>query len=396
MAFRVLVAHNFYRSDQPSGENSVVREDVKALQAAGHHVTELTPSSDSIHGLPPAQKALVAMGPIAYPPGLRQLQRLIRDTQPQVLHLHNPYPLISPTAIRVARRAGVAVVQTVHNYRQVCVAGTFFREGRICRECVPGRPLPGVRHACYRGSQGQSLAMAAGLTAHRSTWRLVHHYLALTDFQAQHVLTLGVEPTRISVRPTSAPDPGAVCPPGRDVVFVGRLDESKGLGLLLDAWVASGLGSQGRQLHIAGDGPLMAEIRQRSAGEDSVIVHGRLGPAEVSDLYDRAAFVVVPSLWFEGFPRVIAEAWSHGRPVLSCDNDNMRTIVDDTVGWLSPAAAQPLAEALRTAAEGDLATLSATSRARWLATLSPAPSLQALENAYEAAIHTAREEQAGA
>src|SRR6185312_8967573 len=138
-----------------------------------------------------------------------RLQRLLAERRPDVMHLHNPYPLISPWAVRVAAAAGVPVVQTVHNYRMVCMNGAFFRDGVVCTDCA-GRtvPWPGALHGCYRGSRPQSLVMTAALTAHRPTWRLVSRYLALTGFMRDQLVAAGIAPDRVTVKPNTIPDPG--------------------------------------------------------------------------------------------------------------------------------------------------------------------------------------------
>ncbi len=162
---KIVVAHNRYSSAQPSGENIIVDAEIAQLRAAGVEVLPFLRSSDEIGELPASQKLLLPLGPIYAGRAQRELTALIRGHRPDVLHLHNPYPLISPWIVRTAHAHGLPVVQTVHNYRQVCVNGVYFRDGHICQDCK-GRalPLPAVRHACYRGSTAQSLVMATALT----------------------------------------------------------------------------------------------------------------------------------------------------------------------------------------------------------------------------------------
>src|SRR5581483_7496913 len=176
---KVVVAHNRYSSAQPSGENTVVDAQIAQLRAAGVEVVPFLRSSDEIGALPATQKALLPLGPIVAPGSVAALRRLIRAERPDLVHLHNPYPLISPWIVRTAHAHGLPVVQTVHNYRQVCAPGLYFRDGRICTDCK-GRafPLPAVVHSCYRGSRAQSAVMATALTVHRGTWRSVDRYVA--------------------------------------------------------------------------------------------------------------------------------------------------------------------------------------------------------------------------
>ena len=138
---RVLIGHNLYRSAAPSGENAAVADEIELLRSAGVAVDALLPSSDDIPTLRPGDRLGVAIGPVANPRGLRDLTAAIRRFQPDVLHLHNVYPQLSPWAVRRAHALGVPVVQTVHNYRHSCVSGFRFRDGRPCDSCV-GRLLP--------------------------------------------------------------------------------------------------------------------------------------------------------------------------------------------------------------------------------------------------------------
>jgi glycosyltransferase involved in cell wall biosynthesis len=343
---RVLVAHNRYRSGLPSGENAAVEAEIGQLRAAGVDVRAYLPASDGIPQLPPVRRIGVATGPVVNPWGVRDLTRLIAEFRPDVLHVHNVFPLVSPWAIRAARARGVPVVQTVHNYRHSCVSGFRYRSGAPCDDCVGRRvALPGIRHACYRGSRLQSAAMALGGAVHRTTWLAVDRFLALTPFLRRELIGLGVPPDRVVLRPSSVPDPGPPSPLGRDVLFVGRLDEMKGVLLLLRAW-ARAAPPPGTRLRIVGDGPARDAVRQLARTRPDVDLVGRLDPAGVDRELRAAALVVIPSRWYEGQPLVYAEALAHGRPVLATDLGGLAGLGELGVGWSVPASSQAIADAL--------------------------------------------------
>jgi glycosyltransferase involved in cell wall biosynthesis len=333
---RVLVAHNRYRSALPSGENAVVAADVAMLRDAGVQVRSLLPSSDDIDGLPFGRRAGIATSPVLNPAGVRELRAVFRDFRPDVLHVHNVVPHFSPWVVRSSHAAGVPVVQTVHNYRHSCVSGFRFRDGHPCDDCV-GRllPVPAVVHSCYRGSTVQSAAMAAGQFAHRGTWRSVDRFLALTSFQAGELVRLGINAARVSVRPTAAPDPGPPTPPGRNVLFVGRLDEMKGAQDLLAAWARTDP-PPGARLRIVGEGPLLKPLWRTAACMSTVDLLGRLDADGVAAEMRDAALVALPSLWYEGMPRVLVEALGHGRPVLVHDIGGLPVDDHDRLGWAAP------------------------------------------------------------
>lgn len=343
---RVLVAHNRYRSALPSGENAAVDQEIAQLRRAGVEIRTVLPSSDDIPALPVARKLGVALGPVVDPWAVRDLGTALDSFRPDVLHLHNVVPQISPWVVRTAHGRGVPVVQTMHNYRHTCVSGFRFRDGGPCDSCVGRRvPLPAVRHACYRGSRVQSLSMALGQTVHRGTWLTVDRFLALTPFMATQLTALGVPAERITVRPTAVPDPGPPAPLGDDVVFIGRLDRMKGADLLLSAWEAARRPADSR-LRVIGDGPELPGLRRRAEQLPRVDVLGPLGAPDVAGELRRAALVAIPSLWYEGQPRVLAEAFAHGRPVLATDLGSLAGLDGQGVGWSVPATAADLARAL--------------------------------------------------
>ncbi|RQW99777.1 glycosyltransferase, partial [Micromonospora globispora] len=249
---RIVVAHNRYREAQPSGENTIVDAEIAQLTAAGVEVLPFIRSSDEIPTMSKPAKALLPISPIWAPKAQHDLDRLITEHRPDVLHLHNPYPLLSPWVVRTAHRHGVPVVQTVHNYRQVCSSGLYFRDGVICQDCR-GRALgvPAIVHRCYRGSRVQSALMATTLAVHRPTWKSVDRFIALTTAVADHLRDYGIPDERIVVKPNAIPDPGAPAPLGDGFLFLGRLSPEKGLDLLLEAWRRHPDGTLG-PLRIAG------------------------------------------------------------------------------------------------------------------------------------------------
>jgi glycosyltransferase involved in cell wall biosynthesis len=367
---RVLVVHNQYVSAVPSGENAVVAEEVEALRAAGVDVRTHLRSSDEIAALPPAKKALLAVRPVRSAEDARAVRRALDGVD--VLHLHNPYPLVSPWVVRVAKRAGVPVVQTVHNYRHGCVAGSHYRDGHVCEDCLPTRTRwPGVAHGCYRGSRPQSLALTTAELLHTGTWHSVDRYLALTAFAKRKLVEAGLRAEQVTVRPNSTPDPGEPSPPGEGLLFVGRLDEEKGAPLLYEAWRRSGV-----PLTVIGSG--------RHEPPDGVRYLGPQPAGVVAAEMERAAAVVVPSVVYEGFPRVVCEAFARGRPVVATDVGPLPDLVTPDRGWLAPPAADGLAAVLRDVRPDP--ARGAAARAHYLAELTPERTLRALLDVYAAVI----------
>jgi glycosyltransferase involved in cell wall biosynthesis len=382
---KVVVAHNRYTSALPSGENVVVDAEIAQLRAAGIEVLPFLRSSDEIPHLPLAGKAMLPISPIWAPGVQHELAALLRAERPDVFHLHNPYPLLSPAVVRTAHECGVPVVQTIHNYRHVCAAATFLRDGRICRDCVGRRyPLPAVVHRCYRGSRPQSAIMATALAVHRGTWHSVDRYIALTDGVADYLHEYGIPTERIAVKPNAVADPGPPSPPGDGFLFVGRLTAEKGVELLLDAWSRHPVGALG-PLRVAGDGPLRPAVEAAAAGRADIEVLGLLDHAAVQAAMRTAAVVVAPSTWHDVLPTVIIEALAQGRPVLGTNLGGIPYLVgagtDEPAGWVVEPTADALAVGLATAAAGAGARSDAA-RSRYLAAFTPAVVLDQLITAY--------------
>jgi glycosyltransferase involved in cell wall biosynthesis len=318
-----LSLHTFYQ--QAGGEDVVFRAEVALLQERGHEVLELTFDNRDLENLPPWRQAgLTLWNQEAY----RRVREAIREHRPDLLHLHNTFTLASPAVIHAAKAEGIPVVMTLHNYRLLCVNALFFRRGRVCEDCLGGLPWHGVFHGCYRDSRPASAVVAAMLSLHRAlgTWNMVDRFIALTEFARQKFIEGGFPPEKISVKPNFVhPDPGPGEGRGGYALFVGRLSPEKGLGTLLMAWERLG----GKvPLKIVGDGPLAPEVQEAQKRIPGVEWLGRKAPEEVYALMSEASFLVFPSESYEGFPKVLAEAFAKGLPVLASALGSQGSIVD--------------------------------------------------------------------
>ena len=388
---RVLVAHNRYRAELPSGENQVVDAEIAALTAAGVDVVTYLRSSDEIPSMPAREKALVPLRPLHSREAVADVDRLIRSQRPDLLHLHNPFPLISWSVVRRAHDRGLPVVVTLHNHRHSCMRGSYFRDGAPCTLSRGATlPWPAVRHGCYRDSRLQSVPMAVAFAAHRADQRSVDRYIALTEAGATSILESGLaRPDQVVVRPNTVPDPGPVTAPGRGLLFVGRLTREKGVPLLLDAWERAGrpFGT----LTVVGDGPERPAVEAAArAARSGVVATGPLDPALVTDAIAASAAVVVPSTSPEALPLVVLEAFAQGRPVVATDSGGLADAVDDSVGWLAAPSAPDLATVLADAARDGGATRGHAARERYDARYAPDVVLAAQVEIYRSVIDERR------
>ncbi len=346
---KALIVHNHYASAQPSGENRVVIDDVDVLRAAGVTVGTHFRDSDSIAEMSMTEKVLLPLRPTYSRREAMDFRSALTEFDPDVVHLHNVYPLISPTVIRIASRYGSKVIQTVHNYRHSSASGIHFRDGEPCTECIGKRvPIPAVRHSCYRGSRSASASMALSLAAHRSTWKLVDLFLAVGPDVVNNLRLAGIESDRIRLRPNRVTAARPVEGTRTLVTYIGRLAPEKGIQLLLDAWSRVGRNT-GRTLAIAGAGPLQEEVERFCNDEPTATFHGLLPQAQVEGLFDRSALVVVPSLWPEPDPLTAITALAHGCPILATRRGALSHYLDDDSGWLVDTTTASLSEGLAVA-----------------------------------------------
>ncbi|MET8565638.1 glycosyltransferase [Streptomyces flaveolus] len=390
----VLVVHNRYSSAQPSGENRVVDEEVRLLRAAGHRVEVFERRSDDIAGRSLLGKVAVPLLVPWNPAVRRQLTARLRAERPDVVHVHNVFPLLSPAVLAACADAGVPVVATLHNYTQVCPPGTLQRDGRLCTECVgSAAPLPAVRHGCYRDSRLATVPVAVSLSVNRRRWWSgVERFLCISEAQRDVLVRSGMPAELLTVKHNFVPDPGACRQDdGEQLLFLGRLAEAKGVRLLMAAWdeVAAD-GGVGVPLVLAGAGPLEREVTAWAAGRDDVRYAGLLDPAQVRRAVARSVAVVAPSMAMETFGLVVAEAMAAGVPAVAAGHGAFVELVEDGVTGLLHRPGEPasLASCIRRIAAGPDGNreMGEAARRRYEKGFSPAVGLGRLEEEYRAAI----------
>ena len=389
---RVLVVHNRYRSEQPSGENAVVDDEIHLLAEHGCDVQRVDVSSDEIATWPAWRRAALPARVVWSLDGHRLVRAAIQGFRPDVVHFHNTFPLLSPSALWAARSSGAGVVHTLHNFRPLCPAATFFRDGGVCEECLGRTPWPALRHGCYRGSRAATAPLVAMDSLHRAlgTWkRCVDTFVTPSEFTRRKYVAAGWPPSRLEVKYNTVPDGGTPrLGPGNGFVCVSRLGPEKGIELLLDAWrIAFPRGEA--QLTIVGSGPSEQAIRRRAAGLQGVEFEGQVDRRDALQAIGRARAILVPSRCYEGFPRVVAEAYSVGVPVIASRLGALEEIVEDrrTGLLVDPASVDGLAQALLDLAGSDelSSRLGRGARAAYEQKLAGAPTTQRLIDLYHAA-----------
>lgn len=364
---KIVLVHNSYQ--QPGGEDVVVAQEAALLRRAGHEVVEYRRSNHALESLGLGGKLTLPLRLIWADDAAQELAALLRRVQPDVVHCHNTFAMISPAAYYVCQRLGVPVVQTLHNYRLHCLRADFFRAGRVCEACLGKRlPWPGIVHGCYRGSRLQTAGVAAMLTVHRwwQTWETqVDVYIALTEFARQKLIQGGLPAEKIVLKPNFvSPDPGRRQGIGDYALFVGRCVPAKKICTLLEAWQRVDT----VPLKLVGSGLEADTMRQliRQYRVENVEFLGQRSRDEVFALMKQARFVVFPSEWYETFGMVLVEAFACGVPVIASRIGAIEEVVDagQTGLLFNPGDAAHLAAQVRWAIDHPEALVSMGQKAR--------------------------------
>jgi len=306
----------------------VFEDEGALLEKYGHQVFRFTISNDSIVDLNRIELVAKTFWNKAV---ASELDQIICRDRPDVMHVTNAFPLISPSAYKVAKDHGVGVVQSIHNYRMLCPKAQFVRNSQVCEKCLGKRfAWPAIYHACYKENRLATTVVAAMTAFHRArnSWtQLVDRFIAPTQFVKDKHIEGGFDARQIDVKPNFVfPDPGSGSGDGNYVAFAGRLSAEKGVDTLLETWQHL---SANVRLKIAGDGPLADRVKAAADADNRIEWLGRIEKKEMFDLLGQATCLIMPSVCYETFGLTIVEAFSKGTPVVVSRMGAMQELVQD-------------------------------------------------------------------
>lgn len=314
------MVHNGYQ--QRGGEDSVVEAEIQLLRESGNKVTEYSRHNDEIKQL---GKLAIAHDTVWSNKTVAEVAELVTLHRLDIIHVHNTFPLISPSIYWAASRENIPIVQTLHNFRFLCPQAMFLRDGAVCEDCLGKVPWRGVVRKCYRDSILQSAVLASSITFHKAvgTYRnKVTRYIALNEFSRKKFIAGGIPENKISVKPNFI-DCAAM--PHWDTreggLFVGRLSKEKGLDVLAAAVKVL----IKNPVKVVGGGELQ-DFAVQSFGDKYL---GFQSLENILGLMSRSTYLVISSVCYEQFPRTIAEAFACGLPVIASRLGALAEIVDD-------------------------------------------------------------------
>jgi glycosyltransferase involved in cell wall biosynthesis len=396
---KILLVNNFYGSSSPSGEALVLAAERRMLKERGHTISEYYRFSDELIEKGVVGKVRGAFATPWNPFAARNIKQLVEFEHPDVVHAHNTFPLLSPSVFSAITRS--ARVLSLHNYRLFCPAAIPLRDGVPCMECLQRRSVtPALRYGCYRASRLATLPLATKVALHRriGTWeKHIDAFIALTDFQRDQMITAGLPAERVHVKPNFQPGNPKVVPwEGRRAaaVYVGRLSAEKGVESLVRAW--SEWGVDAPELRVIGDGEQRRELESWSSEGDngSIKFLGQLSSEDAVQEIASARLLILPSVCFEGFPMVLAEAFASGTAVAVSAIGPLPSIVKEGGGGVTFQAGdvKSLLSTVRSAWEtpGELERLGSNARETFESRYTEEANYRMLLEIYESAIEARR------
>ncbi|MFY7866997.1 glycosyltransferase family 4 protein [Roseateles sp.] len=382
---KIVVAHNAYQ--HRGGEDMVVEAEVAMLRAAGHEVELLERNNHDLAHMSRLSAAAQTFWSASTTDAVRDLAQRFK---PDVMHVHNTFPLLSPSLYWACAAAGIPVVQTLHNFRLGCPQAMFLRDGVVCESCIGRFPLPAIKHGCYRGSRAQTAVLSGMLALHRGlgTWQnKVTRFIALNEFCRNKFVQMGLPAERLVIKPNFVDAPpffdGAQ---RKGFLFVGRLSPEKGVQTLAHAWQKV---PKDAWLKVAGTGPESARLD----GVARVEVLGSQSQVQIQSHMAAAMALVLPSIWYENFPRTLVEALAAGLPVIASRIGALADLVrDGETGLLfNPGDSDDLSRVLTWAAQHpqEMAQMGRQARIEYEAHYTPQKNLAQLLAIYEEAIRAA-------
>jgi glycosyltransferase involved in cell wall biosynthesis len=364
---RILQIHNKYRPGW-GGEDTVANLESDLLRRKGHEVERLSAWTGELEGASPLRIMRAGLDTIWSFRAYGQVTDAIRRFSPDVIHVHNFFPMFSPSVYWAANRAGIPVVQTLHNYRLTCANSLLLRADKPCEACVGRFPWSALRYRCHSSAFSRTLAVTLMNVLHRwaGTFRTkVQGYIALTEFSKDIMVRAGLPRDRIYVKPNFSEDPGRLASPRLPrFLFAGSIQRFKGIHLLLEAWRRHTHAEY--QLLVVGDGPDRAELAGLPTTDTSVVWLGMQPREKVIELIAGSRWLVLPSLAYENFPMSVLEAFSVGTPVIVPNHGAFTKMVSDREGlFFAPGNVESLTITLQQAHNmSETAWLQSSSNAR--------------------------------
>ena len=318
----LLILHSAYNSATPSGENQVVANEIRQLRTKGHLVfsPDLSASNPKRSWIRILLKNYVLRKISPKWIYIYTSRKYLKKNHIQLVHCHNLFPLVDLSILDAALKMDIPIVFSIHNYRFLCLNGLFYRDKEVCTLCIDSNKF-GKKYNCYKNSRILSNLAAKSQIQYLDYLRLASRILVLNNISKDILIKKGMKSNSITIKRNFTEDRHSTEinkeKLNKNVVWVGRIDDSKGLAHLIVAWNKSDLPRLGYQLNVVGDGPLRKELEIMEETNSSINFKGGKSRPELDIIYSESDFLLVSSRWLEGFPMVIVEAAMHNLRVMA-------------------------------------------------------------------------------
>lgn len=322
---KLLAIHNFHRKGSASGDDQVFKSETSLLEQHGYTVIKYSVCNDEFDNAGFLGKVKSTFGMLWSFKNYNNVEKIIKEEKPDIVHVHTFFPLLSPSILYAARRNGCKVVATLHDTRFICPCATSLRGTELCNKCGDGHYLRMCKYGCFKGSRVQSLLVAGIFKYHRirkTFYKQIDKYICLNENQICLLKEIGFDGNKIVKKYNFVPDAQANLKsiklndiPERYVVFYGRIGEEKGIRILMRIWDEI----QDIPLVVMGTGPLETEFKEWAKNKDNVYFLGYTQHERCLSIVKGSEFVVFPSIWYEGCSMVEIETESLGKGLVATD-----------------------------------------------------------------------------
>jgi glycosyltransferase involved in cell wall biosynthesis len=322
---KIVAIHNFHREGSASGDDLVFKSETELLEVYGNEVVRYTISNDEYDNSSNIKKIMLSFGMLWSFKNFNNIKKLIAKENPDIVHIHTFFPLLSPSILYAAHRSGVKVVATLHDTRFICPCATSLRGIELCNKCADGHYCRMVKYNCFKNSKLQSLIIAFIFKYHRvrkSFYKNIDRYICLNENQISLLKSVGFDDKKIIKKYNFVPDfkislEGSVDEklPNRYVVFYGRIGEEKGIRFLMELWDKI----DDIPLVVMGSGPLEEEFKVWVSKKNNVSFLGFTQHEKCLHIVAKSEFIIFPSIWYEGCSMVVIETESQGKGVIATD-----------------------------------------------------------------------------
>lgn len=334
---KILAIHNFHRSGSASGDDQVFKSETKLLRDHGNEVFEYTISNDLFDNANILKKTIYTLGMMWSFKNYKSVKKIIQKSNPEIVHVHTFFPLLSPSILYAAKKSGVKVVATLHDTRFICPCATSLRGTEICNKCGDGKYFRMCKYGCFKNSKVQSFLVAGIFKYHRirkSFYKKIDKYICLNENQIALLKSIGFDSDKIVKKYNFVPDAEANLKadivegiPERYVVFYGRIGEEKGVRILMKIWNQI----SDIPLVVMGGGPLEAEFKAWADKKDNVWYLGYTQHEKCLSIVKGSEFVIFPSIWYEGCSMVEIETESLGKALVATDLGFSEEAIEDGI-----------------------------------------------------------------